>query len=311
MAIEISIGELATIVGGQVQGDPTKIVKSVCQLETAGPNCLAFIFEKKYESMITRAGAIVVGHALDRDCAQIVVPNPRLALAQVLTAMYPDWQDHPFESVQTPTSAMGPGTQIFGTIYVGIGCKIGRDCRFYPGVTLYPGTEIGDRVTIHAGSVIGSDGFGYQFHDGRYIKIPHIGRVIIGADVEIGANVTIDRGCLGKTVIGAGTKIDNLVQIAHNVEIGENCAFASQVGISGGVQIGNHVAMAGQVGVNGHVQIGNGVVVLSKAGVTKSISEKQTISGFPAQNHHQEKIDQILLRNWIKSMRKGVNNGEK
>ena len=168
--------------------------------------------------------------------------------------------------------------------------------NLFPNVTIYPRTEIGRRVRIHAGTVIGSDGFGYVLDGGVHRKVPQIGNVIIGDDVEIGANVTIDRGALGSTVIGKGTKIDNLVQIAHNVEIGEHCIVIAQVGISGSTKLGNYVILAGQVGIAGHLKIGNQVTVAAQSGVMHDIPDGEKWLGYPAQPDKQIKRQIIAIQ---------------
>jgi UDP-3-O-[3-hydroxymyristoyl] glucosamine N-acyltransferase len=180
---------------------------------------------------------------------------------------------------------IGAGTVLAAQVFVGANVRIGRDCRIYPHVTLREGTALGDRVTVHAGAVIGADGFGYARDGARHVKIPQVGRVVLGDDVEIGANVTIDRATLGVTRIGRGTKIDNLVQIAHNVRIGEDTVIVAQVGISGSSEIGSRVTIAGQVGIVDHVRIGDGAIVGAQAGVTKDVHDGAIVLGSPAAPH--------------------------
>lgn len=180
---------------------------------------------------------------------------------------------------------IGKRVQIRAGVFVGEGSEIGDETLLYPNVTILEGVKIGKRVIIHSGTVIGSDGFGFAPHKGRHYKIPQVGGVIIEDDVEFGANCTVDRAVLGQTIIGRGTKIDNLVQIGHNVTIGNDTILVSQVGISGSAKIGHHVTLAGQVGVSGHLSIGDHVVVGGKSGVTKDISPKQLVSGFPPVPH--------------------------
>ena len=167
-------------------------------------------------------------------------------------------------------------------VSVGEYCVIGEQSCLYPNVALYPGTQLGHRVRIHAGTVVGSDGFGYVLDEGAHRKVPQIGNVIIHDDVEIGANVTIDRGALGPTIIGRGSKIDNLVQIAHNVNIGEHCLVVAQAGIAGSTRLGNYVILAGQVGLAGHLKIGSNVTVAAQSGVMHDISDGQKWFGTPA-----------------------------
>jgi len=199
---------------------------------------------------------------------------------------------------------IGARSVLQGGNFVGAECHLGEEVHVSPNVTLYPGTEIGNRVRIHSGSVIGADGFGYVLDGGVHRKVPQIGNVIIREDVEIGANVTIDRGALGPTIIGKGTKIDNLVQIAHNVTIGEHCLVVSQAGISGSTKLGNYVILAGQVGLAGHLKIGNGVSIAAQSGVMHSIPDGEKWFGYPAQPDRQTKRQIIALHQLPELMRR-------
>ncbi len=192
---------------------------------------------------------------------------------------------------------IGDRTVISAGTYVGDKAVIGKDGLIYPNVIVREEVIIGDNVIIHPGAVIGADGFGYATEKGKHHKIPQIGTVEIGNGVEIGANVTIDRATLGKTSIGEGTKIDNLVQIGHNVKIGKNCLIVSQVGISGSTVIGDNVTLAGQAGLVGHIAIGDNAIVGAQAGVTKSVPPNTAVSGYPAREHRiAQKIDAQLIR---------------
>jgi UDP-3-O-[3-hydroxymyristoyl] glucosamine N-acyltransferase len=182
---------------------------------------------------------------------------------------------------------IGARTRLDAHVVVGSGVEIGDDCHVYPGATLYGGTRLHDRVVVHAGARLGSDGFGYVFRDGAHAKIPHVGRCIVESDVEIGANTTIDRGSIDDTVIGAGTKIDNLVHVAHNVRIGRLCLIMAQVGIAGSVRIEDGCIIAGQAGLAGHVTIGKGARLAAQAGVFGSIPAGETWSGYPARPHKE------------------------
>jgi UDP-3-O-[3-hydroxymyristoyl] glucosamine N-acyltransferase len=184
-------------------------------------------------------------------------------------------------------ASIGAGTRLDAHVVVGAGATVGAECHVYPSVTLYGGTQVGDRVRIHAGARLGSDGFGYVFRDGAHEKIPHVGRCVVERDVEIGANTTIDRGSIDDTVIGAGTRIDNLVHIAHNVRIGRLCLIMAQVGIAGSVHVEDGVVLAGQAGISGHHTIGAGARLAAQAGVFGDVPPGETWSGYPARPHRE------------------------
>jgi UDP-3-O-[3-hydroxymyristoyl] glucosamine N-acyltransferase len=188
---------------------------------------------------------------------------------------------HPTAYVD-PTATVGEGTVVYPGCYVGPEVKIGRDCILYPNVAVYEKCILGDRVTIHAGTVIGEDGFGYATHGGEHHKIPQVGNVIIEDDVEIGANCAIDRGTLGSTIIGKGTKTSNLIAIGHNTTVGPHGLLVAQVGIAGSVTIGHHVTIAGQVGVAGHIKLGDNVTIAAQSGVINDIPDQSTVMGAPA-----------------------------
>ncbi|MCH7505551.1 UDP-3-O-(3-hydroxymyristoyl)glucosamine N-acyltransferase, partial [PVC group bacterium] len=241
-------------------------------------------------------------------CSQLIVENPYYAFACILhlfddrpkpkPGIHP--KAHMGNNVRTgrdvsigPLAVVEDGAElgdrvtIYPGVYIGPRARIGDDTILYANVTVADGVRIGKRVIVHSGTVIGSDGFGFASHEGRHYKIPQVGSVVVEDDVEIGANVAIDRGALGDTRIGRGTKIDNLVQIAHNVRIGENGLLISQVGISGSVEIGKNVTLAGQTGVAGHLKIGDKVIAGGRAGIAKDVSPGQVVSGAPAIPHRQ------------------------
>jgi UDP-3-O-[3-hydroxymyristoyl] glucosamine N-acyltransferase len=243
--------------------------------------------------------------------------NPYLALARALAAFHPADRLVPGIHATVVVAAdarvdagasIGPfcvissgaeieaGTLLDAQVFVGANVRIGRDCRVFPQVTLREETRLGDRVTVHAGAVIGADGFGYAREGARYVKIPQVGRVILEDDVEIGANVTIDRGALGPTTIGRGTKIDNLVQIAHNVTIGEHSLVVAQVGIAGSTKLGNYVTLGGQVGLSGHLKIGNRVSVAAQSGVMHDIPDGEKWFGYPAQPDRKTKRQILAIQ---------------
>jgi UDP-3-O-[3-hydroxymyristoyl] glucosamine N-acyltransferase len=312
--------EIAKHLQGEVVGDANAVLKNFATAESAQAGDLTFAENEAFFARAERSGATAIiadKHFTSARKILIRVPNARVAFARVLALFF---QEQKFAAGIHPTAMIGPGVQIDPTAHVGPHCVIGErvhigartvlqcgnfvgddsrlggDVNLFPNVTIYPRTEIGNRVRIHAGTVIGSDGYGYVLDNGMHRKVPQIGNVIIGDDVEIGACVTVDRGALGPTLIGKGTKIDNLVQIAHNVEIGEHCLIVSQVGIAGSSKLGNHVVLAGQVGLIGHLKIGDQVVVAAQAGVTSDIPAGEKWWGMPAQPERDTKRQIIALR---------------
>jgi UDP-3-O-[3-hydroxymyristoyl] glucosamine N-acyltransferase len=240
--------------------------------------------------------------------ARIIVDKPQEKLVGLLPTLYPEQDFRPGVAATArigkgatigrrtsigeyavigAAATIGDGVVIGAHSVIGDGVKIGSESRLWPAVTLYSGAVIGERVFIHAGARIGCDGFGYVFRDGAHQKIPHIGKCIIGDDVEIGANTTIDRGSIDDTVVGNGTKIDNLVHIAHNVRIGEKCLLMAQVGVAGSVTIGDGAILAGQAGISGHLTIGAGARLAAQAGVVGDIPAGETWSGYPARPHRE------------------------
>jgi UDP-3-O-[3-hydroxymyristoyl] glucosamine N-acyltransferase len=307
------LDELAERLGCRLEGDGGIDIRGVRGLEDAGPQDLTFVVKERYLSRLqaSAAAAAIVGEGwagVDRPALR--TPNPPLAFARALSLFHslpvPSPGIHANAVVAPdarvaanacvgPLCVLGPGVEVGeGTIleaqvFVGAGVRIGQGCRIYPQVTLREGTVLGDRVIIHSGTVIGADGFGYARDGHHYVKIPQVGRVIIDDDVEIGANVAIDRATLGETRIGRGTKIDNLVQIAHNVRVGEDTVVVAQVGIAGSSRIGSRVTLAGQAGVVDHVEIGDDVIVGAQAGVTKDIPSRSLVVGSPAIPHLEAK----------------------
>jgi len=325
----ISLADLAQALGGTCVAGPQTQIHSVATLESATNQDLIFILEPKHLSKLatTPCAAAIVGTAIDTETPHIVVKNPRKALAQTLTILYPQTaqtaEKHPLsiidpsatvsESVSIgafttvgKNSHVDENTWIAERVSIGHDCHIGKACKLYPGATLYPGTQLGDNVIIHAGSVIGSDGFGYVPDSAGVLKMPHIGRVVIENNVEIGANCTIDRGCLGDTQIGTGTKIDNLVHISHNTVIGAHTMIAAQCGFVGSATVGSQVQMGGQVGVS-RVTIGDRCIIAAKAGVTKDVPAGETVSGFPAWQHRDEIQKEAFIRRLYKQHRSSKN----
>jgi UDP-3-O-[3-hydroxymyristoyl] glucosamine N-acyltransferase len=292
--------EIAELVSGELVGDGATELHGLSSIEDAVAGDLSFVLYPKIHAKAggSSASAFVSCVPLDISKPYILVAHSKDALA-TLTSW---WSKR--RSSNIPAS-YGQNVSIGAGCVVGHGCIIGDDVVLHDNVVLYPFTEVGNRVEIHSGSVIGSDGFGYYFKDGKHNKIIHIGKVVLEDDVEIGANTTIDRGCLGETRIGCGTKIDNLVQIGHNVRVGKHCVVASQVGIVGSASVGNYVTIGGQVGISA-VKVGDHAIIAAKSGVTKDISSGMLVSGFPAQDHRKELSDMATLKRFIKNNNKKV-----
>ncbi len=313
-----TVREIAELLGGTVEGDGSIVIRGVAGIREAGEGEISFLSQTRYESLAreTRASALLVRKDWTGECPAtlIRVDNPSEAFSTVVGWVSPE--EVSFEpgvhetavvaedvelgadvsiqpnAVVEPGARIGDRTVIGAGSYVGRETSIGEDCLIHPLVVVRERVRLGDRVILHSGTVIGSDGFGYETVDGRHRKIPQVGSVRIDDDVEIGANVTVDRARFGTTWIRAGTKIDNLVQIAHNVVIGEHSIIVAQVGISGSTEIGAHATLAGQSGVAGHLRIGDGVVVAARSGVTKDIPPGKVVFGFPATD--QEKGRRIM-----------------
>ncbi|MCK4809830.1 MAG: UDP-3-O-(3-hydroxymyristoyl)glucosamine N-acyltransferase [Candidatus Omnitrophica bacterium] len=308
--MKFTLGEIAKIIKGELVGDSTIIITGISGIKEAKEGDITFLANSKYYPLMrtTKASAVITSdETLDVDMPIIKAENPSLAFAKVLNLVAPNDINHPEgihpAAIIAKTArigknvAVGPyaiieeevdigdNSIIYGGCYIGHHAKVGKNCLIYPNVSIRERIEIGDRVIIHSGAVIGSDGFGFATVKGVHEKIPQIGIVSIEDDVEIGSNVTIDRARFDKTIIGKGTKIDNLVQIAHNVIIGENCTIVAQAGISGSTTLGKGVILAGQAGAVGHITIGDGAIIAAQAGVTKSIPPFTKVSGYPAKPH--------------------------
>jgi UDP-3-O-[3-hydroxymyristoyl] glucosamine N-acyltransferase len=295
--VSFTLKELAALCGGELLGDPAQKISGAASLSDAGPGEITFYAHPRYMSRLRKTGAAAVFVPLDFSeqtaAAQIRVANPSKAFEQVVLKLAPKpiafaAGVHP-TAVVDPTAKIGNGvsiqphaviesgaeigdnTVIGAASYVGHESIIGESCLIYPNVTIRERTRIGARVILHSGAVIGADGFGFEFVDGRYQKIPQVGIVQIDDDAEIGANTTIDRARFGRTWIQEGVKIDNLVQIAHNVIVGKNSIIAAQTGISGSTRIGEKVMMAGQVGVIGHLTIDDNTMIAAQSGISKDL----------------------------------------
>jgi UDP-3-O-[3-hydroxymyristoyl] glucosamine N-acyltransferase len=314
------LAELAREVGGSVAGNPERVLRGVATLDAAGPDELTFLTNPRYRKAAeaTRAGAVLVPQGADlpgRDL--LVAPEPYVALARILELFHPRPPRRPGVS---PDARLGQGVEVgedveiaaFAVIgdgvvlgdratvgagaVIGDGCRIGPDTVLMPRSVLYPGTWVGASCLIHAGVVLGSDGFGFATSKGVHHKVPQVGRVVVEDDVEIGANTTVDRATLGETTIGQGTKIDNLVMVAHGVRIGPGGLLAGQAGIAGSTRIGSHVTFAGQAGAGGHLEIGDGSVVAAKTAVFQDLPPRSFVAGIPAVDHRDWKRTQAALK---------------
>jgi len=313
----LTAAQIAEQLHGEVIGDGTVPLTGFSCADRARAGDLTFAEKDAYFAAADASPAsaiIVAGPFTSATKVLIRVPNARIAAAQALPLFFPPDKHAPgvhpsaciAPSAQVDATAhIGPGcvigagtvigarTALLGGNHVGENCRIGDDVCLFPNVVIYGRTQIGHRVAIHAGTVIGSDGYGYVFDRGRHLKVLQVGNVVIGDDVEIGANSAIDRAALGSTVIGAGTKIDNLVHVAHNVTFGKHCLIMGQCGFAGSSQFGDYCVIASQTGVAGHLKIGNQVTVGGKSGVTHDLADKETVLGFPAVPDKQAK------RQWI------------
>lgn len=317
----MTVQEVADLIGGKVEGDGGTPINGASGIKEAQSGDVTFLANSRYQSLLkeTNATAIIVTSDIAIPKGKIAIrhESPSLAFAKIMEYLGPEPITYPPRihptaiigknvklgkniSIQPyvvieDDVVIGDNTTIGAGVFVGQDAKIGRDTFIYPRVTIRERIILGNRCIIHSGAVIGSDGFGYAIVRGIHHKIPQIGTVVIEDDVEIGANVTIDRARFDKTWIKKGTKIDNLVQIAHNVVIGENSIIVAQTGISGSTTVGNNVILAGQSGITGHITIGDNAIVGAQAGVTKSVPPGQMVSGYPAAPHTKAKKIQALI----------------
>lgn len=306
--MHLTLSELADLVGGTLQGDPARVVTGAAGLEDAGPEDVSFLADAQRapELAKTRAGCVIVPQGLPGDAAQprVAAAHAQLAFAKVLALLererrrppqgvHPTAAIHPSaelgagvgvgaHAVVEAGARIGAGSVLYPQVYVGAEAVLGLGCLLYPQVVVRERCVLGDRVIVHPGTVIGADGFGYAEQGGVHHKIPQVGRVVIEDDVELGANVCVDRATLGETRIGAGTKVDNLVHVAHNVRTGKGCLLVAQVGIAGSTTLGDFVVLAGQAGVSDHVAIGNRAVGLGRAAIVKDVPEGAVVYGMPA-----------------------------
>jgi UDP-3-O-[3-hydroxymyristoyl] glucosamine N-acyltransferase len=331
--MSLTAAAVAEQLEGQVIGDPTIELSGFAPADKARPGDLTFAENPTYfgRACQSAASAIVVDADLGPSPKTLIrVASARIAFARVLPLFFPEPTLPPGihgSAVVAPTAkidstahigpycvigegvVIGPRCILHGGNYLDHSCTVGADSQLFPHVVLYPRTHIGQRVRIHSGTVVGSDGFGYVLDNGIHRKVPQVGQVIIQDDVEIGANVTIDRGALGPTVVGRGTKIDNLVQIAHNVTFGEHGLVIAQCGIAGSTKLGNYVTLGGQVGLSGHLKIGNRVSVGAQSGVMHDIPDGEKWFGYPAQPDCKSKR-QILAMHQVPTLLRRVSELE-
>lgn len=320
--ITVTLGQLAEETGAELHGDGGIEISGAAPVSDARSGDITFIANKRYLQFLESTSASAVVLDKDTPCDHIAVlrhDNPYLTFARIVDILYPETVDVAIgvdsssvieDNVGISDSAaigplchvrqgsvIGDGCRLVSSVYVGKDVAIGKSCLIYPGVRIMDGTKIGDNVVVHSSTVIGSDGFGFAESETGLKKIKQIGWVEIESDVEIGSNCSVDRGALGPTRIGQGTKIDNLVQIAHNVETGRHCIIVSQVGISGSTKLGNGVVLAGQVGIVGHLELGDGVQVGAQSGVAKSVSAGERVFGSPARGINETaRIEAALVR---------------
>ena len=325
--VSFTAQQIALLIQGKIEGEATAVVKQFGKIESAMPGEISFLANPKYEDFLytTKASVIIVNESLvlkkKITAILIRVPDAYAAFATLLTK-YQEMKNENLVGIQSPsfiasTAKLGEQNFVAAFAYIGENVKTGNNVKIFPnavisenvsignnvtihaGVIIYSDSVLGNNITIHAGSIIGSDGFGFAPNaDGSYQKIPQLGNVIIEDDVEIGSNTTIDRATIGSTIIKKGVKIDNLIQIAHNVEIGENTVIAAQVGISGSTKIGKGVMMGGQSGTIGHIVIADGIKIAARTGITKDFKEAGiTLSGYPAREQSAFLRAQVAQKN--------------
>ena len=303
---EYTVDEIAAALNAEVVGDGAAVIRGVNGIKEAGPDDVTFVANPRYKAALkeTRAGAVVVAPGIEAPGLTLIrAANPYAAFARIVVMFAPPAEAPagisdlacihdeakigegvavgPFVTVREGAS-VGDGTTLGAGTYVGSGSAVGADCLIYPNVTIRERVTVGDRCIVHSGTVLGSDGFGFATDAGVHHKIPQIGVVVIEDDVELGANCAIDRATMGETRISRGSKLDNLIQIAHNVKIGEGTLIAAQTGIAGSTVLGKYCVLGGQVGIVNHIHIGDGAILAAQSGVTKSIRDGETVFGRPA-----------------------------
>ena len=323
--IHKTVGELAALTGGKLEGDPNTMIEGASGLREATPTDVSFLGNPKYAAAAasSKAGCLFLPLAGSAEARcdspnKIFVEDPQFAFSLVLALIEAARPKKPpvidpksamhYQTVLGPGVSVGPftvaehgvaigeGTVVGPNCYFGEGVKIGRFCKIYAGVVIREHCVIGDHVVLHAGAVIGADGFGFSTDrkTGKHRKIPQIGNVVIRDYVEVGANSTIDRATVGSTFIDAGTKIDNLVQIGHNCQIGKDCLLVSQAGVAGSCELGDRVILAGQAGLAGHLKLGDGAIIMAKTGVMADVEKGQMLFGYPSRPHREAFKLQVL-----------------
>ena len=325
--LQFSAQQIAMMIQGKVEGDASVSVSQFGKIEEATAGQISFLANPKYEEFLyqTKASIIIVNENLVLKQAisatLIRVPDAYAAFATMLTK-YQELKTQNLTGIQTPSfisstakmgenhfvaafahigdnANIGNNVKIFANVIIGENVKIGNNVILHPGVVIYSDCVLGNNITIHSGSIIGSDGFGFAPKaDGSFQKVPQLGNVVIEDNVEVGSNTTIDRATIGSTIIRKGVKLDNLIQVAHNVEVGENTVIAAQTGISGSTKIGKNVMIGGQVGIAGHLSIADGIKIAAKSGITKSFKEANlTLTGNPAGEHNASLRTQVYMKN--------------
>jgi UDP-3-O-[3-hydroxymyristoyl] glucosamine N-acyltransferase len=336
-----TLGELAAHVGGRVHGDPQAKIRRAATLESASTGDITFLANRKYTRQLrtTRASAVVVKEESASPAHLLIVDDPYYAFTQLVVHMY-GHRRHPATGVSpkaaiAASASVGRDTHIqdfvtvsdkvrigercilYPGVFIGPETTIDDDCVLYPNVVIYERCRIGRRVIIQANATVGEDGFGYATHEGRHHKIPHIGRVVIKDDVELGAGCAIERGAFDDTVIGQGCKIGDCVVIGHGTRVGDHCLLVAQVGIAGSTELGHHCVAAGQAGIGGHLKIGSGVVIGGQSGVTGDVPDGQTLFGLPAVDAKKAKRAYVLIQSLpdmyksIRSLTKRLDKAER
>ena len=323
--MKFTAAQIAMLINGTVEGNPETAVGSFGKIEEAKNGDLSFLANPKYEEFFytTQASVLIVNESFQprqKTNATLIRVKDSYSAFAILLSKYQEMMQQQFNGIQEPSYIsktaqlgenvfigaftyvgdnvkIGKNSKVYPQVYLGNQVEIGENCTIHPGVKIYHQCKIGNNVVIHSGTVIGSDGFGFAPQaDGSFIKVPQIGNVIVEDHVEIGSNTTIDRATIGSTIIKKGAKLDNLIQIAHNVEIGSASVIAAQTGISGSTKIGKQVMIGGQAGIVGHISIGDGAKINAQSGVSKSLENGKTVTGTPAYDYTQALRGQAALR---------------